>query len=188
MEWFFKTVRIAGASFPGASSLVQLQAELDYIKMEERITKLTDPISYLHDDIQEISKIIYLKLKELDSQTLDFDEQFYEKYSRALASLESQNYIKGQHIIGKQFKFGISLIDPSFIMYMCVLAEDNNKMESLTKAVDSCEVGKSLKGELLKSELGLPIEVIRAIFEIYSSKGYGLVSKEVGSAVYIGKA
>ena len=51
MNWFFKFVRIAGASFPVASSLVQLQSELDSDELNRRIQKLEDPISNLHEDV-----------------------------------------------------------------------------------------------------------------------------------------
>jgi len=71
---------------------------------------------------------------------------------------------------------------------MCVLAEDHNKMQEIVKIVDSCEVGKWLDGEKLKYEIGLPKYVIRAVFEIYEAKGYGILSKTIGSCLYMGKA
>ena len=43
MEWFIRLVRIAGASFPGASSLVQFQSELSAIQFENRLKALEDP-------------------------------------------------------------------------------------------------------------------------------------------------
>ena len=187
MDWFFKVIRVAGASFPVASSLVQLQAEIDSVEMTARIDKLSDPISHLHDDVQKLSKKIYKTLKLTDSVTLDFEDEFYSEFSRPLAALESQGFIKAQHAIGKRYACGISLIDPSFLMYMCAIAENNEKMENLNTAVDSCEIGKSLDGHSLQSQLELPLQVVRAMFSIYESKGYGLVSKEIGSAYYLGK-
>ena len=59
MEWFIKIVRVAGVNFPGAASLVQLQAELDSTAMASRLEKLEDPISYLHEDIPDVAKEIY---------------------------------------------------------------------------------------------------------------------------------
>lgn len=188
MGWFFKVIRIAGASFPGASSLVQLQAEIDSIEMTNRIDKLSDPISYLHEDVQKVSKNIYQALTLKDSVTLEFDDHFYNEFSRPLAALESQGLVIGNHAIGKRYARGISLVDPSFIMYMCAIAEDDDKMEKLNDAVDSCGIGKSLDGYSLQNEIKLPLQVVRAMFSIYESKGYGLVSKEIGSAYYLGKA
>ena len=42
MDWFMKLVRVAGASFPGASSLVQLQSEIDSQAMAKRLEELSD--------------------------------------------------------------------------------------------------------------------------------------------------
>lgn len=187
MNWFFSIIRIAGASFPVASSFVQLQSEIDAEAMKESINKLSDPISYLHDDVPELSKLIYSELKISDSRKLYFDETVYKKYSRALAALESKGYIKGCHTTVKSYAEGICLPDPSYIMYLCVLAEDSEKMEKLVAIVDSCEIGKWLNGKEIKTEIDLPLEVIKAVFEIYESKGYGLCSKAVGAARYMGK-
>ncbi|MCR9321557.1 hypothetical protein [Vibrio alginolyticus] len=87
IDWFCKIVRIAGVNFPVAASFVQFQAELDSIAMSKRIEKLEDPISYLHEDIQEVSKLIYAQLVTCDSVNLDFGDDFYVKYSRPLAAL-----------------------------------------------------------------------------------------------------
>jgi hypothetical protein len=188
MNWFFSIIRIAGASFPVASSFVQLQSEIDSNAMKERINKLSDPISYLHDDVQELSKLIYSELKISDSRNLHFDETIYKKYSRALAVLESNKYIKGYHTNDKSYAADIYLPDPTYIMYLCALAEDSETMEKLVSVVDSCEIGKWLNGKEIKTEIGLPLEVIKAVFEIYESRGYGLCSKTVGAARYMGKA
>lgn len=188
MNWFVSIVRVAGASFPVASSLVQLQSEIDSQALLDRVGKLEDPVSYLHDDLPELSRHIYQKLKTNNSSKLDFDDAFYKKYSRALAVLESQGYVKGGHALGKNYAAGIRLIDPSYIMYLCVLEEDSEKMESLIKIVEKCKVGEWLNGDDIQSSLSLPTPTIKAVFDIYESKGYGLCSKEIGSCKYVGKA
>ena len=68
---------------------------------------------------------------------------------------------------------------------MCALAEDQNKMKEIVEIVDRCEIGGWLDGEKLKIEIGLPKYVIRAIFEVYEAKGYGILSKEIGSCKYL---
>ncbi|MCD4754699.1 MAG: hypothetical protein K8R75_02700 [Deltaproteobacteria bacterium] len=186
MDWLLSIVRVAGASFPVASSLVQLQAEIDSKALLERVAKLEDPVSRLHDDVPELSRQIYRKLKLENSTKLDFDEEFYKKFGRALAVLESQGYIKGGHALGKNYAAGIRLVDPSYIMYLCAIEEDSEKMESLMKVVDGCKVGQWLDGNRI--QIDLPLPVIKAVFDIYESKGYGLCSQEVGSCKYIGKA
>jgi hypothetical protein len=188
MDWFLKIIRIAGASCPGAASLLQLQAELDGAEIKKRIDKLSDPISFLHNDVQKVAKEIYTNLKSADSLTLNFDSAFYTKYSRPLAALDAKSLIKSQHAIGSPFAAGIYLCDPTFIMYLCALSENSKKMQRLIELVDSCAVGASINGKNLQPELELPLQVIKAVFEIYRLKGFGLVSKEIGSAYYIGKA
>lgn len=186
MDWLFSIIRVAGASFPVASSLVQLQAEIDSKELLKRVAKLEDPISNLHDDVPEVSRQIYRKLKLDNSAKLDFDDEFYNKFSRALAALESQGYIKGGHANGKNYAAGIRLVDPSYIMYLCAIEEDEKKMESLVKIVDDCEIGQWLDGN--RMEIDLPLPVIKAVFDIYESKGFGICSREVGSYKYMGKA
>ena len=188
MDWLMSIVRIAGASFPGASSLVQLQAEIDSKALLERVSRFEDPISFLHELVPEVSKLIYDGIKATNSNKLEFDDSFYEKYSRPLATLESQGFIKGSHAVVKSFAAGLRVTDPSFVMYMCALAENKQKMESLMKIVDDCPKGKWLNGKQIQESLGLPLPVIQAVFDIYEAKGYGLCSKEVGSSKYIAKA
>lgn len=188
MEWFLKIVRIAGVNFPGAASLVQLQAELDSSAMTSRLEKLEDPISYLHEDVANLAREIYENLKASDSVNLDFSEEFYTRYSRPLTALESAGLISKNSVLGSRIPRGINLIDPSFIMYMCNLAEEPKKMQEIVEIVDRCEVGLWLDGEQLKESIGLPKYVIRALFEIYESKGYGIMSKTIGSCSYMGNA
>ncbi len=38
-----------------------------------------------------------------------------------------------------------------------------------------------------KIQADLPLPVIKAVFDIYESKGYGLCSKNIGSCNYMGK-
>ena len=188
MDWFLKIVRVAGVNFPGAASLVQLQAELDSDVMANRLNKLEDPISYLHEDVPEVSKLIYENLKANDSVNLDFSEDFYTKYSRPLAALDSKGLILKNGVLGSRIPRGINLIDASFIMYMCNLAEEPHKMQKIIDIVDRCEVGLWLDGDELKNSVGLPKYVIRAVFEIYKAKGYGILSKTIGSCKYLSNA
>lgn len=188
MEWFFKIVRVAGANFPGSASLVQLQAELDSKATMNRLEKLEDPISFLQEDVPELVRELYKEMKTTDSINLEFPDEFYSRYSRSLASLEAAKLISKNSVLGSKIPRGINLIDPSFIMYMCNLAEDAEKMQSLIEIIDHCEIGVWLHGDALKESVGLPKSVIRAAFEIYESKGYGILSKAVGSCQYMSNA
>jgi hypothetical protein len=188
MDWLLSIVRIAGVSFPGAASLVQLQAEVDMKALSDRVSRLEDPISNLHDDIPLMSRKIYEQIRLEDKATLEFEDAFYESYSRPLAALESQGCIEGHHTIGHRYTAGITLIDPSYIMYMCALAEDGEKMESLIRIVDKCEIGKWLDGKEIRKSVDLPLPVIKAVFEIFESKGIGFCSDELGACQYMGTA
>jgi hypothetical protein len=188
MDWFFSVIRVAGASFPVASSFVQLQSEIDSKSLLRRVEKLEDPVSHLHDDIPKLSKLIYHELKSKDSPYLSFSNEFYSQYSKPLALLDSKGYIKMKYHRSEKYQSRIELCDPSFIMYLCSIAEDRSKMEKLVNIVESCEVGKWLDGKVIKSDLDLPLQVIKAVFDIYESKGYGLCSRAQGVVNYMGKA
>lgn len=188
MNWFISIFKIAGASFPGAASFAQLLSEIDSEAILNRVKKLEDPISFLHDDVPTLSKLIYQELKAKESINLSIDANIYSKYSRPLAALEAQGYIKGIHTNASRYYGGIYLCDPSFIMYLCALSENKKKMEELIKKVDSCEIGAMLDGKEIKKDIDLPLPVIRAVFDIYESKGYGICSKSVGLDKYMGKA
>lgn len=188
MDWLFSIIRIAGVAFPFASSLVQFQAELDNKTLSKRIKRLEDPISHLHDDIPKVSEIIYSTLKTQDQNILSFNDEFYENYARPLAMLESQHYIKGNHCLGHRYCAGISLCDPSFVMYLCALKEDEEQMKRLISITDTCKPGQRLDGISIAAEIRLPQIVVEAVFQIYQSKGLGLLSQEFGTINYIGQA
>lgn len=188
MNWFSSIIRIAGASFPVASSLVQLQSEIDTKMLNDRIANLEDPVSHLHMDIPDLARIIYRELKNKDSNNLSFEEIFFKQYGRPLAILESYGYIEGKGSINSIYNSRIIVKDPSFIMYLCAPEEDINTMENLINTVDKCPIGNHLKSTELKEKFKLPIPVIDAVFEIFGSKGYGIFSKGIGGSAYIGKA
>jgi uncharacterized protein (UPF0335 family) len=188
MNWFFKTVRIAGASFPGAGSLVQFQAELDAETLNERIHKLEDPISTLHEDIYDLSKEIYSELKNSDSNSLNFNETFYTNYSRALAALGSRGLITQDNVIGSRIPLGLNLVDPTYILYMASQFENQNSMQEIFDIVDRCQIGESVSAEQLSEALGLPKYVIRSVFEVFESKGFGCRSGGLTKFRYTGKA
>jgi len=188
MDWFTSFVKVAGASFPVTSSLVQFLSEIEACEIQGRIRRLEDPISGLHPDINRLSEILYNSIKVTDDLHFELEDDIYEKYSRVLACLQSEGLIKGHHSLGGRFTGGLSIADPSYIIYMCVLFEDAKKMEVLYQQVDGCSVGTSLNGKDIKKSIGLPLPVIRAAFQIFEAKGYGICSREMGSVFYIGNA
>ena len=189
MNWFFSIVRIAGAACPASSMLVQLQAEIDAGKIDDRLQKLETPIGALHEDINKISRLIYDEITLSDDLLVNLDKDIYRKYSRVLAVLESSSFIKGNHALNYgQFAKGLRVTDPTYVLYMSALFENQELMEIIYKKVDSCTPGQNLNGKLIKKEVNVPLPVIKAIFDIFEAKGYGICSRVIGSAVYIGKA
>ena len=184
IDWFCQIIRIAGVNFPGAASLVQLQTEIDSVEVKSRLQKLEDPISFIHEKVPEISKVIYGELKSNDSVNLQFPDDFYLKYSQALAGLEKKRFIKLKGVAGSRIPHGLKIVDPSYIMYMCFLAEDTKKIQKIMDMVEQCKYGESLNGDNLKIKFDLPVNVIRAVFEIYAEKGLGVVSKTIGKCIY----
>lgn len=190
MDWLLAIIRIAGVSFPGAASLVQLQAEIDRAGAEalaERVRRLEDPISALHPDVPSVAKTIYSAMTDEDEAHVWLDADFYNQFSKALAVLEARGFIKGQHTIGHRYHDGLRVIDPSFIMYMCALCEDDDQMQALIDRVESCERGRWLHGHDIKKDLALPMPVIRACFEVFEANGYGQCSQEIGPPKYVGR-
>ena len=186
MDWFSSFIKVAGASFPVTSSFVQLLSELESREIQERIRNLEDPISKLHPNIHELSELLYETIWATDESHFDLPNYTYEKFSRALSCLESEGLVKGHHAIGNRYAAGIAITDPSYIIYMCALFEDAEKMEKLYQEIDGCSIGSSLDGKEIKQDLGLPLPVISAGFQIFEAKGYGICSQETGSVVYIG--
>lgn len=187
-DWFCKMIRMAGVNFPVAASFVQLQTELDTEEIKFRLQKLEDPISAIHEKVPQVSKIIYEELKSADCVTLSFPDDFYINYSRVLAALEKRGLIKLNGILGKRIPYDLKIVDPSYIMYMFFGVDEYNKqIQIIVDAVEQCKYGETLDGNKLKHQLGLPVCIIRAIFEIYESKGFGTLSKTIGSCSYFCK-
>ncbi|CAK8722407.1 hypothetical protein GMJAKD_11625 [Candidatus Electrothrix aarhusensis] len=176
----------AHIKFIGTAAFIQLQAEIDSDKIEHRLRQFEDPISYLHEDVPALSKEIYQKLSTDDSIHLKFEEDFYNKFSRPLAALAANNLISEKRGVFRSIPCGINLTDPTYILYMCRLAEDQNKMQKLFDLVDNCKRREWLNSEKLKGEIGLPECVVKAVFQIYESKGYGALSKTNYSYQYRG--
>ncbi|HIG64615.1 MAG TPA: hypothetical protein EYQ43_03410 [Methyloprofundus sp.] len=60
-------------------------------------------------------------------------------------------------------------------------------MQEIIDIVERCEAELWLHGSDLKASIGLPKYVIRAVFEIYESKGFGALSKTIGSCNYLAR-
>lgn len=184
MNWFFALVRIIGASFPLAPSVIQLQAEVDSRETQKRLQALEDPLSNLHQDVREISQIIYNAMRQANSNRVELPEELYNRFGRALAILEANGHISATHALGQRFVAGFWVTDPSYLVYLCGLFEDPGKMDRLVHLIDKAEARQWLKGAEISQELGLPLPVVKGVFDLFAAKGFGIVSKEIGTANY----
>lgn len=187
MNWFLSIVKIAGASFPVANSCIQAISEIESVRLDDRIQKFEDSIRNMHKDMFDLCKYIYQTMQlerymNFKIAILQFDNAFYSKFAQPLAILISKNIIKSN----KRFRTGITLIDPTFIMYLCKCFAPEHAMTLLTQKVTSCKNNESLGGIEIQKELKLPLSVIQAVFEIYTSKGYGDYSKSLNLVQYYG--
>lgn len=162
-------------------------SEIQTDKVNHRLDYLEDPISSLHPDVKALSSEIYSALRSGASTHLAFDDAFYQRFRRPLAALEAQGDIKGGHTIGKRYAVGLSITSSRHILYMAALFESDRAMAKLVQAVDTCKPNTRLDGNVVAAGLGLPVPVVRAVLELYRDKGYGLLSNEVGSNVYVAK-
>lgn len=181
--WFRILLRVAGSSFGFTAPLVQLDAELTTRDMQQRLLKLEDPISALHPDVRDVSRIIYSDLRNADSLKLEYPDHFYEKYARVLALLESRNLIRGTHAIGQRYFGGFRITDAEFVLYMAGLYEDADKLDFLVKYIDQAS-GGWLRGEEIAAQVQVPIVLVKAIFELYEARGLGVCSKQIGATLY----
>ncbi|MCG2584141.1 hypothetical protein [Massilia sp. TS11] len=188
MKWLMSIARIVGSSLPFVPTLIQIQTEIDSAAIQKRLRSLEDPISSLHPQIREVSENIYRALVNSDTSRVVFDEEFYSKYGKPLAILESQGYIVGSHAIGAKYVNGISVQDPKYVVYLCALYEDQAKMDALLQMLEDCKQGQWLRGETICAELQLARPVVKAIFLLYEARGLGFCSREVGAVAYVGNA
>lgn len=187
VDWLFTVVRVAGASFPGASSLVQLQSELDSKHLSQRVRQLEDPISFLHEDVPDLARTLYEAVQSQDRGNVKLEPEVVERFRRPLARLEAHGCVACHQGLNDRLPRSVQLTDPSFVMYMCALCEPEKRMNALIRAVDQCEPGQWIDGDELHRETGIPLAAIRACFEIYEASGYGLRSKTLQQTRYMGK-
>jgi hypothetical protein len=169
---------------------VQLQAEIDAAEFERRLRALEDPIGQIHPEINGLCELIYAELSnsEETSPRIELEEEQYSAYRKPLATIESSGFIKGAHAVGHQFADGFHIADPTFGLYMQAKFGASGPMEELQRVLENTVAGDRLSGHKLSQELEAPLPIVHAFFEIYETKGYGIISQEIGSSLYIAKA
>jgi hypothetical protein len=85
--------------------------------------------------------------------------------------------------LSSKHPLGIHITFP-YVIQMCKLFEDQNKIQEIFDIVDRCEIGLWLDGGKLAESLNIPVTVVGSIFSLYELNGYGVTSKENGTCKY----
>jgi len=181
--YFSILARMAGSANPIIGPLLQAQGEPDSQAMQARLLMLEDPLSALHPDVKETSRLVYTALKAKNDTYLQFNDEFYIRYDRVLSMLVAHRYITTTASIGHRYYGGIRC-SPAYTIYMCGLFEDTSKMDRLAEVMDNCRMGHSLYAQVTARDLGLPLPVVTAAFDGYESNGWGVCSKTLGEVTY----
>jgi hypothetical protein len=188
MSWIddlLAAIRIAGSAAPLVAPLLQLDAEVDRRGLAKRLEALEDPISRLHPDVAEVSKRLYEEVRrtEGDSAMLHPGPEFFDRYGKALAILESHGLVTGTHTLARRFHSGVRAAAP-YVLYMAARYEDERRLAAAQARIESAPRGSWLDGRELATELGVPWILLAALFDIYEAKGLGVRSKQIGTVNY----
>jgi hypothetical protein len=185
VDWFLKAVRVSSAWNPIAAIFLQLQSEIDGVEINRRLNNLEDPISANCENSSKLTKAIYDQFKD---ENYNLTQDMYIQYARTLALFETEGYLKRRMEMGSPFAQGIESFDPTFILYLARLFEEQSSMSELYSLVDNCGIGVTIDGIQLAQSLAVPVDVVRAVFCLYVDKGFGLLSNELGTCNYRGIA
>ena len=185
MNWLFSLARVIGSGIPFGGVLVQISAELDSRQVQQRLAKLEDPISALHPDVREFSRSVYEQVRTTQASRIQFTDDDLTRHSRVIALLEKAGLLRGSHAIGQRHPIALWLESPQYVLYMAALYENTDAMGRLVSHIDSGAPGTWLRGEDLATQFEVPLPVVRALFELYESRGLGLMSKEIGATNYL---
>jgi hypothetical protein len=188
VEWFFRFVRMAGASNPVSAIFLQIQSEVDAIEVNKRLDSLEDPIISMHDLSYELCKCLYQGMLDGGGFDLNLEDDFYSNYSRPLAIFEAKGYVKRIMGVGCQHVTVVELTDPSFIVYLGRKFADQISIAELYDLVENCQVGEHIDGIQLGNALNVPFLIVRALFQVCQNNGIGLLSNETGTCSYRGIA
>jgi len=188
MNWLLSLARVIGAGIPFGGAVVQMSAEWDAHQVQQRLNKLEDPISALHPEVREFSKVLYAHIASGNRPQIELSERELDRFARVVAILESNGFLGVTRTLTGKHPAALWVKAPIYILYMAALFEDPDAMAKLIDAIDSCAAGRWLKGADLASEYHVPLPVVRAIFELYEMRGLGLLSKEIGTANYLCRA
>ncbi len=132
--------------------------------------------------------MLYAEVQRTNGSRVELGDADFANYARVIALLEHAGHLRGQRVLGRQHPLALRLADPTYVLYMAGLFENPDAMGMLVERVDSGSFGTWLHGDALASEYKVPLPVVRAVFELYASRGLGLLSDEIGRLSYMCKA
>lgn len=185
VDWFFKILRVSSAWNPIAAVFLQMQSEIDGAEMNRRLDSLEDPISSNCENSSDLCRALYADIKGSKDS---FPQKYYIHFSRPLAFFESEGYLKRKMQVGTPYAYGIEYFEPTFVLYLARLFECQTSMLELYTRIEECDIGVWIDGIQLSETLNIPETVVRSVFTLYMDKGFGILSKEIGTCNYQGIA
>lgn len=184
MGWIASLARVIGTAIPFGGAAVQISAELEGREIQRRLKQIEDPLSALHPDVRAVSQLLYERLATADGSKVELSPQEHDQYARSLAMLEANGLLDGTRAIGTHYAIDYWFNSPAYVLYMAALYEDADLMERLVQRVDRLERGTCLNGLQLAEELNIPVRVVKAVLELYTARGLGFMSRELGTVTY----
>jgi hypothetical protein len=186
-RWFYKVIKMSGNGYPASMLITKILKGTDNITDIEKFQRLEEYFNKSHTDILKVSKFFYKQLLLHDANIIYFSDDFYINYSSSINTLESYGFISASHKEHFDLPLTIILIDPTYIIYLCALFDDDNNMFGLVDLVERCHVGLCLRGNQLKVIFNLPLNVVNSVFEVFAFKGYGIYNRVIDNTSYLGK-
>jgi len=176
-------LRIVAACTPLGSMGNQLRAEIKEEESNRKLAFIDDPIGSIHEDVPELSEIIYKQIQPETEHTtvnIQLDDEQHQKYSVAIKQLESADLLHSNAV-----QFRLNKLSHTYIMYMANKFDNFTKLKLLSRDIKNCPSGKWLNGRELAREAQLPLPVVHACLKKHESDGHGMMSQTMNESRYM---
>lgn len=181
-------LRVVAACTPFGSMGNQLRAEINEDELNKKLAFLDDPIGIIHEDVPELSEIIYKQIQaetEYTTARIELDDEQYQKYSVAIKRLENAGLLHKNLALFNAAPRALNELSPTYIMYMANKFDDFTKLKLLSRDIKNCPSGKWLNGRELASEVQLPLPVVHACLKKHEIDGHGIMSQSMNESRYM---
>ena len=180
-------VRGFASEFPGGSFTLQVLGDLETDALRTRLDRLEDPIGQIHPDLPSVAPLLYRGLAEAESGWLRLNEADADRFRRVLQALEGRGMVRSKSYIGAGVVTEFRISSPVFVLYLAERHGSQQGIELVIKQVEELERGRSLNGQLLAADTGVPIRVVQAVFERAEAEGLGRNSRTIGELRFTGR-